>query len=171
MDSNSVKSFTGWTPIAFRGGPKGTEVEWVNLGEADFSEPFFFETIEKHLVESEGKIAISPPEVLGLLPHISPCLAPTAFIFHASRCGSTLLANLLKVPDANMVLSEPRPLNQLLGSSLRRSAPEIWLQLFQATIVCLGQPRRQEQRHYFTKFSSHAVFRFPDIAKAFPKVP
>jgi hypothetical protein len=168
-------SLSNWTPIGFKPGPEGTLVEWINLGDADFVEPFFFETINKHLAQpgktAESEILTTGPEVLCQLPQRATCLEPSGFIFHASRCGSTLLANALKAPADHLVLSEPRPLNQLLSSPLRHQAPEIWRQLFMATVAALGQPRRPGQQHYFVKYSSHAIQQFPAIRGAFPQVP
>jgi hypothetical protein len=161
----------GWTPIAFCNGPKGTEVQWIDLGDADFSEPFFFETVERRLGQPCAPVATSDLQALGELPALSPCLRPSFFLYHASRCGSTLLANVLKVPERHLVLSEPNPLNQLLSSPLRRGAPQLWQQLFQATVICLGQPRRGAQARYITKFSSHAILRATAISAAFPDVP
>jgi hypothetical protein len=168
-------SLSNWTPIGFKSGPTGTLVQWINLGNADFVEPFFIETINNHLAQSgktaKSEIITTGPEVLCQLPQLATCLEPSGFIFHASRCGSTLLANALKAPADHLVLSEPRPLNQLLGSPLRHQAPEIWHQLFMATVAALGQPRRPGQQHYFVKYSSHAIQQLPAIRDAFPQVP
>jgi hypothetical protein len=168
-------SLSNWTPLGFKSGPTGTLVQWINLGNADFVEPFFIETINNHLAQSgktaKSEIITTGPEVLCQLPQLATCLEPSGFIFHASRCGSTLLANALKAPADHLVLSEPRPLNQLLGSPSRDQAPEIWRQLFMATVAALGQPRLPEQQHYFVKFSSHAIQQFPAIRRAFPQVP
>ncbi len=170
-----ASSLQNCTPIGFASGPKGTLVQWVNLGTADFVEPFFFETINNHLRQPgkspETEIFTSSPEALCQLPRHARCIAPSAFIFHASRCGSTLLANALKAPEENLVLAEPNPLNQLLSSPLRKDTPEIWRPLFSATVAALGQPRGPGQKRYFIKFSSHAILQLPFIRQVFPSVP
>lgn len=43
-----------------------------------------------------------------------PRIQPTGFIFHISRCGSTLLANALKTANQVLVVSEPRPVTETL---------------------------------------------------------
>jgi hypothetical protein len=37
-----------------------------------------------------------------------PRIQPTGFIFHISRCGSTLLANALKTANQVLVVAAPR---------------------------------------------------------------
>ncbi len=170
-----ASSLQNCTPIGFTPGHMGSLVQWVNLGAADFVEPFFSQTIENHLKQPgkspETEVFTSSLEALCQLPGHAQCIAPTAFIFHSSRCGSTLLANALKSREENLVLAEPEPLNYLLSSPLRMDEPEIWRLLFSAIAAALSQPRRPRQKRYFIKFSSHAILQLPLIQQVFPSVP
>ena len=47
---------------------------------------------------------------------IPDAIHPTAFIFHAGRCGSTLLAKVLARSRANLVLSEVAAHNEVWRS-------------------------------------------------------
>ena len=60
----------------------------------------------------------TPLSALGDWQACSPGLAPSAFIFHASRCGSTLISQMLAQLDNHIVISEPPPLDALLRSDL-----------------------------------------------------
>lgn len=42
-------------------------------------------------------------------------LEPTGFVFHMSRCGSTLTANLMGASPYNLVYSESKPPTALMG--------------------------------------------------------
>lgn len=42
-------------------------------------------------------------------------LEPTGFVFHMSRCGSTLTANLMGASPHNLVYSESKPPTALMG--------------------------------------------------------
>jgi hypothetical protein len=102
----------------------------------------------------------------------APGLTPAGFIFHMSRCGSTLISQTLGALSSTIVLSEPQPLDAILR--LRAATPTVseetlvgWLR---AMISALGQPRDAEQR-FFVKFNAWHVRELPLIARAFPGVP
>jgi hypothetical protein len=44
----------------------------------------------------------------------TPALKPSGFIFHTSRCGSTLVSKILQKGSNALVLVEPQPINTLL---------------------------------------------------------
>ena len=44
-----------------------------------------------------------------------PALEPSGFVFHLSRCGSTLIANALQTAPGALVLSEPEILAEVLA--------------------------------------------------------
>src|SRR5207249_1157357 len=97
-----------------------------------------------------------------------PGIDPTAFIFHGSRCGSTLLAQMAEALPRTIVISEAPPVDQIL----RASAPaERRLDWFRALLSVLGQPRRGDERHLFVKFDAWHVFDLPLVQQAFPGVP
>ncbi|PAV93766.1 hypothetical protein WR25_26873 [Diploscapter pachys] len=56
----------------------------------------------------------------------SPGLTPSALVFHASRCGSTLIAQLLASQARNIVLSEPPPLDNLLRAARQDPSAAAW---------------------------------------------
>jgi hypothetical protein len=161
----------GWTPFDLANGPEGVAVRWIDLGAADFSEPFFRDTVNRRLRTHEPRVASSGLETLCALPREVAHLRPSGFIFHAARSGSTLFCNVLKALDDTLVLAEPPPVNQLLSSPARDATPDLWDEVFAGLISCLGQPRRPGQQRYFVKFSSHAVLRLSDIRRVFPDVP
>src|SRR5690606_34626620 len=102
-----------------------------------------------------------------------PAVAPTAFIFHVSRCGSTLLSQLLDLDEANIVLSEVPLLDQLLRlpetfPGISRAQQETALQ---ATIRLLGQKRTGHEKQLFIKLDSWHVFFAATLRKQYPSVP
>ena len=44
-----------------------------------------------------------------------PALEPSGFVFHLSRCGSTLIANSLQTAPKALVLSEPEIVAEVLA--------------------------------------------------------
>ncbi|CAN0474150.1 unnamed protein product [Discosporangium mesarthrocarpum] len=51
-------------------------------------------------------------------------LEPSGFVFHMSRCGSTLMANLLGSSASNLVYSESRPPADVVSICSRVSCSE-----------------------------------------------
>jgi hypothetical protein len=109
----------------------------------------------------------------GLAEPDAPELRPAGLIFHMTRCGSTLIAQMLAALQQNVVLSEPGPIDDILRIPSRRpdvAADEIarWLR---AMIAALGRRRRAEERNLFIKLAGWHVLRLPLLRRAFPDVP
>lgn len=78
-------------------------------------------------------------------------IAPTAFVFHESRVGSTLVANTLASDPFSMVFSESAPAaNALLHC--RTCTLERNIEIFRDVITLMG--RSPIHRHLFFKFQS-----------------
>jgi hypothetical protein len=142
-----------------------------------FVEPFFEQTIHKHQQEMRCASLTTPAETL--LTSTERERLPTGFICHASRCGSTLVAQMLASLPQNTVLSEPAIVNQVLypkpcdGSVTDADQAH----LLRAVVGALRRPRSEGAQHYegaqqcFIKFSSAAISKMPLIRRAFPGVP
>ena len=110
---------------------------------------------------------------LAELSGISPGLPPRGFIFHGSRCGSTLVTQMLAALPENVVVSEASPVDTILRAHLRdpgitEEQTVLWLR---GMLNALGQRRRAEEKSLFVKFDSWHVFLLPLIQRAFPTVP
>ncbi len=165
-----AEKLAGWTPVCCAFDSQGARVGWRWLGDLVFDGIFFSDTVTR--AREAGLVAETVWTQLEELPYVaanSCSLQPTAFIFHVSRCGSSLVTRLLRAEPENLVLSEPDPLNDLLSVT----HPEIgdnlrWLRL---VVGALGQCRLGYERRYFIKFSSWNLLRLPLIRQAFPEVP
>jgi hypothetical protein len=165
----------GWTPINIAWRPEGAQVDWCRLGDTRFTEPFFEQTISTALSHPARLLfrRQTPVAVLESLQNDSSALPPRGFIFHLSRCGSTLAAQLLAALPQNLVISEAPPIDQLLNAQHYDSAltRERRLAQFRGMIHALGRPRHRDERHFFIKFDSWHVLDLPLILEAFPGVP
>lgn len=97
-------------------------------------------------------------------------LPPAAFIFHCSRCGSTLLARLFAADPANRVCIEPEVLRNFLKTRGRLHSPDVARE-FWALVLRLGADPQAEERRLIVKFHSLAVFQVREIQRVFPEVP
>jgi hypothetical protein len=149
-------------------------VDWCETGSRRFVEPFFRETVERTLTQPSLSLFRRQTSIdeLERVAKVNPGIAPSGFIFHASRCGSTLLAQMLAASRANRVLSEPGPVDEILATSFRSPSisEERRLSWLRALVSVLGRPVGDERR-YFLKFDPWHVVALPLLRQAFPDVP
>jgi hypothetical protein len=173
--SPGPEDFRGWTPIRVNWQDRRPVIDWCFTEGVEFTDPFFDDTVRRCFRHPSRLLfrretAISE---LSALTSADPALAPSGFIFHTSRCGSTLVAQMLAGLPSTLVMSEPGPLDSVLGA--RRIDPTLserehqrW---FRGLVSALGRPRTPEQRHFVVKFDAWAVLDLPFILGAYPDTP
>lgn len=165
----NLSALEGWVPFRFFHRQREFLVDWVFLGRERFSDSFFEQTIARCARHPANLLFRhqTPLDVLQQLYEQHPAPEPAGFIFHVSRCGSTLVSQMLAAIERNIIISEARPIDQVLGSSLPMETQAQWLRW---TINALVQPRFGE-RHSFIKFDAWHVGQIPTIVHAFPTTP
>ena len=98
------------------------------------------------------------------------------FIFHESRCGSTLLANVLTYsnPRENRVYSEAAPsftALQVYGEKFEYCSPKTAESIFRDVIYLMGRVPIEEESCLFFKMQSTATLSLKIVRKAFPRAP
>ncbi len=171
----SIADLTGWTPIRIFWSHGRPCVDWCRLNPEPFVEPFFEQTLGRAM-RNPAQLLFrrqTPVDLLETLAEEAPGVAPTGFIFHMSRCGSTLVAQMLAALRDSIVISEAPVIDQTLGLHWRD--PRIgcaqriaWLR---GVVHALGQRRHGDERRFFIKFDSWHVLELPLILEAFPDVP
>jgi ribosomal protein L16 Arg81 hydroxylase len=152
---------------------KTRTLKWVDLGAHPLNEPFLHQTI-KRFQETTPK-ARTRMTRLRALTKIEEQLRPSGFIFHISRCGSTLLSNSLRYFENTTVVSEPQPVGSVL-ELLSRSAvgddkgvpAEA---LLQGVVNAYGHRRTGTETGFVLKFSSWNLLQLDMIRKLWPAVP
>lgn len=142
-------------------------LKWAHLGKHSLAAPMFHMTIEELLNKP------SLPPVLTSFEQIESHLGnltPTAFIFHVTRCGSTLLSQMLAAVERNLVLSEIGPLNSFLLSYPQDQKKEK-AQAFQKLVYAFAQSFHEIEENFFIKLSSWNLLHQPIIQQAFPNTP
>ncbi len=170
-----MTDFTGWIPMRIFWRDARPLVDWGWLDQQRFTDPFFAQTIQP-CVRHPANLLFRPQtplENLGEIAARQPSVKPTGFIFHMSRCGSTLISQMLAVAPENIVLSEPGPVDDILRAHFRdpRITEEQRVQWLQWLVAILGWRRQPAEKNLFIKFDCwHALF-LPLIQRAFPGVP
>ena len=170
-----MKDISGWIPIRIDWQGPRPIVDWGYLGARRFSDPFFTQTINQ-CVRHPADLLFrhqTPLDTLGELTAATSSVRPTGFVFHMSRCGSTLVSQMLAALPQNIVLSEAGPIDDVLRAHFRD--PKItedqrvrWLQWLVAALACRRNPA---EKNLFIKFDCWHVMLLPLIQRAFPGVP
>jgi hypothetical protein len=156
----------GWTPIRVHQGEPPV-VEWCWTDGITFDEPFFTQTIERAL-KVPFSLLFRPETSIDELEGLEPGLEPNGFVFHVSRCGSTLISGMLAAVPEHLVISEPIPVDNALRLPLPRADK---VRLLRAIVSALGRRRRGDERAYVLKLDAWSACHLGVVREAFPNVP
>jgi hypothetical protein len=177
MSQPSIQEVDGgqWLPARIlldwtRGGAH--RIDWCFVGDMPLLDPFYQQTIAPALCGSAAECALRSTPLELLHQYVGKGLPPSGFIFHMSRCGSTLIAQMLAAVPGNRVISEATVIDTILHSHLQHPevSDDLRAQWLCGLVAALGRPREGEQR-LFVKFDSWHALQLPFIRKVFPSVP
>jgi hypothetical protein len=165
----------GWLPIYLRRNAATLTLDWAIFGDHRLVDPFFEQSVGTLLRHPARLLfrqttAIEEVEALADAP---PELAPAGFIFHISRCGSTLFAQALAADARHSVLSEAPPIDQLLALDAADPGLDFSRRVsrLQGLIHAYARRRRPEEARLFIKFDAWHTLHLPLIRAAFPHTP
>jgi gluconate kinase len=165
----------GWVPIQIKWQQLTPLVDWCYLGARRFTEPFFDQTIQRCMNQPFNLLFHhqTPIEALAKQHEIRPGLQPSGFIFHMSRCGSTLVSQMLAALPNTVVVSEASPIDAVLRAHFRvpNLTDEEQIDWLRWVVSALGQRRRGDENHFFIKLDCWNTIVLPLIRRAFPDVP
>ncbi len=148
-------------------------VSWLHAGSVSFTDPFFDETIAKmrRLPENRSKYrSVSSTDVLEQTARALNTVKPSAIIFHVSRCGSTLLSQLLGLDATNIMLAEVPFFDDLLRSKFRETNQDC-ANILPYAVQFYGQRRTGNEKYLFIKTDSWHLFFYNQWRNLYPGVP
>lgn len=152
-----------WAPhIARRG-----RLVWVDMRGEHFSAPFAKGDFERCILHSGAGIRITRLDALEAIDRVANGISPSGFVFHISRCGSTLLRNVLGAAPGSLAIGEPE---FIMAAFSNESLPAIERSL-KGGIKALGRAYTGEERHFFIKFRSTLTGQLQVFETCFPDVP
>lgn len=169
--TNDAVWLEGSVPVRTYRQDDGPWIDWCHLGTERFREPFFDATIGRQ-IRKPFNLLFRPQTPLVLLEdwlEQHPPLPPTGFIFHMSRCGSTLMSQMLAACPENIAISEALPIDTALQPA--GMTDDLRIRLLRAVVGGLGQRRGGDERRYFIKFDCWHTLYLDLIRQAFPAVP
>ncbi|MBO9708627.1 MAG: aspartyl beta-hydroxylase [Caulobacter sp.] len=158
----------GWLPVGLD--TKGDEpvVEWAWFGRKRLLEPFYDESVALRLHRPINRLP-RPRSPLSALVGEPMETKLTGLVFHMSRCGSTLTAQMLAAPSAHAVVAEGPPIDAVVR--MEGLAPEAHAALLRAIVAAFGRRRTEAERRLFLKLDSWHVPALPLFRRAFPDTP
>ncbi len=163
-----------WIPLKLLQKPNDNYCKWLYLQNKKFTEPFFDETIlacNQFPINYNLKSSISSTAVLEEYATTINAIKPTAFIFHVSRCGSTLLSQMLSLASQNIVLSEVPFFDALLRKGLMENNMQELLPQLKAAIAIYAQKRNEDEKNLFIKLDSWHIHFYKELRTLYPNTP
>ncbi|MCK6640315.1 MAG: hypothetical protein L6Q81_09515 [Bacteroidia bacterium] len=151
-------------------------VRWISVNGIDYTDPFFEETIQRALSLQEnssgGKLVTTPGELIRIAEQM-PESFPDAFIFHLSRCGSTLLSQMLCQDEDNTILAEVPILDQVLNAEhYGFHLPEYnKRKYFESIIRILAHCNDNYSNRLIVKADSWHILHYAVLREWYPEIP
>jgi hypothetical protein len=169
----------GWLPIRTFWQAGALYAHWAYFGARRLRAPFFEGDVRGCLTQPFNRLVryVTAVDKLGAWLAERPHLQPGGFIFHMSRCGSTLVAQMLAAVESNIVVAEASPIDGVVQAQVQAQVwkPDLgderqdrWLR---AIVGALGQQRGGDERRYFIKLDCWHSVALPLFRRAFPAVP
>ena len=171
-----MEDLRNWIPCKLENDAGAWQLRWMDLSAHHIAEPFFDETISIGLARMRER---SPYHTLSNTDFLVESsfgintIAPTCFVFHVSRCGSTLLTQALSTDPGNIVYAEPPLLDEILRASLHdKNLTEMEMESwFKAALKMMGQQRNNQHQMLIIKLDSWHIHFYPLLRKWYPNTP
>ncbi|PHS27724.1 MAG: hypothetical protein COA85_04910 [Robiginitomaculum sp.] len=175
-----IRTNAGLIPAAIEPASKSgqaSKIYWVDIGTHAYRDWQHLFTIERlaqaDMISTAFATAMSVLEVDDL---IEDALIPSGFIFHTSRCGSTLLGKALARIPAHCVVNQGGPLQRGFWAAITHEWQNEMpldantVKMFRNLVFALTRPRLGSEKASFVKFISWNTLYLDFIARAFPEV-
>ena len=166
----------GWIPTKLIIDKDEVRCRWIYTKDFTYNLPFFDEALVKFTRICENNIGPKAFSTIDLLPEWSeeiPVIAPNAVIFHVSRCGSTLISQLLGLNPKHISLSEVPIFDEILrlrNKSILIGDEEI-SSILGAAIKFYSAKRNMDEERLFIKTDSWHLFFYLQYRRLFPDTP
>jgi len=164
-----------WLPIQIAVTNNDVVVDWAYFGAAPITDPFFEGSIRRALARpfnSLFRYRTSLTDFLGHAEAARQSLRPNGFIFHMSRCGSTLVSQMLAGLPRTVVISEAAPIDTIVQFSRARPNPPVAHDdMLRAIVAAFGRRRAGDETRYFIKLDAWHALALPLFVRTFPDVP
>ncbi len=161
-----------WLPIAVTAQPGAICVDWARLGAASLRAAFYEESIRGALALPFNRLFRYSTLFCDLIAQAEAADNPTprGFIFHMSRCGSTLVAQMLAALPGSVVISEAAPIDTVVQLARSLSEDDA-VRALRAIVAAFGRRCSRQDKRFFVKLDCWHTLALPLFRRAFPSVP
>jgi len=174
MNADQSTDLKGWLPVDAVVVDGRPGLVWMEMSGINLTEPFFQQTVERARKENRAE-RFTEFDVLLQLEKQLDTVQPTGFIFHSSRCGSTLVANACRAVSNSIVLSEANAIDKLIARFITDADNPVKESLYsvflRGVVHALAQRRTGDERHLFVKFACCSFAQMERIKRIWPNVP
>jgi len=169
-----LEDLTGWLPVDAVVVDGRPGLVWMDMSEVSLTEPFFQQTVERARRENRAE-RFTEFDVLLQIEKQLESVEPTGFIFHSSRCGSTLVANACRAVSNSIVLSEANAIDKLIARFITDADNPVKESLYsvflRGVVHALAQRRTANEQHLFIKFACCSFAQLERIKRIWPNMP
>jgi hypothetical protein len=167
-----------WYPIRIFRDDGAWWVDWCRFDDLAFREPFYHQTVMRAL-ERPFNQALRRVTPLAMLRDVADdararnaTLAPDGFVFHLSRCGSTLISQAFAALEDCIAISEVGPLDEILRATRHdASVDDAWRARHLRDLIAVFGRNRFGERRYAIKLDAWHVYDIELLEQTFPDVP
>ena len=154
-----------WLPNRIFSAEDGYRVEWLHHGLTTHGEPFFEMDAAKAAQLPLNLVARCSTPIASLGPFAMQT-QPDGLVFHLSRCGSTLVAQMLRALDHTVAVPEAPIFDQAMMLFL---SGEVEAQIVQGVCGALLRDRTGHTQRRFMKLDSWHTPVMPKLSALFPQ--
>jgi hypothetical protein len=162
-----------WLPAASVPGTGPSQFDWAWFGDKHLRESFYLDSARRAGALPFNLLCRTRTDLASVIADGPGDALPLAgLVFHMSRCGSTLLAQMLGAVPEHLVASEPEPLDAVLLWAWREQVPLAEaVPAVRAIVAALGRRRGTGAERFFVKLDAWHTLSLPLLRAAFPDVP
>lgn len=177
-------------PVDFIDNNGSFSIVFFRLPETNFVEPFSIDTLSRqfnvldtnfsdpedslklarplHYDLNDSRVKLTPVEDFLSSYSRTESELPRKFVFHMSRCGSTLVTQMLATSDRFHVLVEPAIINKLMDPAVKLPDGLDRMEIFKAVIKALEKTAPEQAKEMVFKFRSWNSLYLPEMTAALP---
>lgn len=139
-------------------------IRWIESEGSQLKDPYYEDSIRRFRSSLKKELDLDKEHLLAYADSINAESDPYLFIFHVSRCGSTLLSQMLAQSANNLVLSEPPFLDEIFSAAIS-------LEEKRTLITSILKVLALKNKSLFIKLDSWAILYYDELRTIFPSVP
>lgn len=163
-----------WLPLWAFAAQGRVYVDWAHFGGVPLTASFFEDSIREALRRPFNRLFRYRMTLEDFAAgQDGESLVPDGFIFHMSRCGSTLVTQMLAALPHVIAISEAAPIDFIaqLNVGVLRLSPAEETRYLHAMVAAYGRRRSGGEHHFVIKLDCWHALALPLFRQAFPSTP